>query len=332
MKKVLRIVGFILAIIVIAIAGFLTYLKTGLPKIAHAQTIKIEPTKELVARGAYLANHVCLCVDCHSERDWTKYCAPLVPGTIGQGGECFDQKFGFPGAFYSKNITPYNLSSWNDGDLYRTITTGVTKDDKALFPLMPYLNYGKMDPNDIKAIIAYIRTLPAVKNDVPESKPDFPMNFIINTIPAEATPKSMPAKTDAVAYGQYVINAADCRECHTKQDKGKEVGEPFAGGFEFKMPDGSVIRSANITPDNETGIGQFTREMFKMKFKMFADSNYHSPVIKPGQVNTIMPWDNYAGMDTADLGAIYTYLRTVKPVKNQVNHFSPAAANSTAGL
>ncbi|HXB13226.1 MAG TPA: cytochrome C, partial [Bacteroidia bacterium] len=305
-------------------AGFLTYLKTAYPKIAPPQEIKIESTAQLVARGSYLANHVCLCVDCHSQRDWTKYCAPLVQGTIGQGGEAFDQKFGFPGAFYSKNITPYHLANWTDGEIYRTITTGVNRDGKALFPLMPYLNYGKLDPNDVKAIIAYIRTLPSVSKDVPESKADFPMNFIINTIPTEAKPQSIPAKTDKVAYGFYMINAADCRECHTKQDKGKEVGEPFAGGFEFNMPNGTVIRSANITTDKETGIGAWTKEMFIKKFKMFADSNYHCPTVQPGQTNTIMPWDNYAGMDSTDLDAIFAYLQTVKPVKNQVLHFSPA--------
>jgi hypothetical protein len=189
---------------------------------------------------------------------------------------------------------------------------------------MPYLNYGKLDPNDVKAIIAYIRTLPAVHNDVPESKADFPMSFIINTIPEEAKPQTIPAKTDKLAYGYYMINAADCRECHTRQDKGKEVGEPFAGGFEFNMPDGTVIRSANITPEKETGIGAWTKEMFLRKFKMFADSNYHAPTIQPGQTNTIMPWDNYAGMDSTDLDAIFAYLQTVKPVKNQVVHFSPA--------
>jgi len=326
MKKVLKVIGIVVGVIVLGIGGFLTYLKTAYPKIAPPQAMKIDATPELIARGFYLANHVCLCVDCHSKRDWTKYCAPLVSGTIGQGGELFDQKFGFPGSFYSRNITPYHLASWTDGELYRTITTGVSKDGKALFPLMPYLNYGKLDKNDVRAIIAYIRTLPSVQNDVPDSKPDFPMNFIINTIPTEADPQQMPPKSDRVAYGKYMINAANCRECHTKQDKGKEVGEPFAGGFEFPMPDGSLARSANITPDMETGIGQWTEDMFVKKFKMFSDSNYHSPTLKPGQANTIMPWDMYAGMDTTDIGAIFAYLRTVKPVKNQVVHFSASVA------
>jgi len=322
MKKILKWIGYLVAIVIIAVAGLLTYLKTALPKLAAAPEMKIQSTPELVKRGEYLATKVCLCVDCHSERDFSRYGGPLVPNTIGQGGEVFDQKFGFPGSLVPYNITPYHLGNWTDGELYRTITTGLDKDGKALFPLMPYQNYGKLDPNDIKALIAYIRTLPSITKDNPTSSLDFPMNFIVNTIPAEATPQPIPAKTDQIAYGKYLVTAATCDGCHTKQEKGKIVGEPFAGGFVFAMPDGSTIRSANITPDNETGIGQLTREMFIKRFKMFTDSNYHAPTLKPGQANTIMPWDMYGGMDTTDLGAIYSYLRTIKPVKNVVLHFS----------
>ncbi len=108
MKKAIKIIVTILSIFVVGAAGFLTYLKTAYPKIAPPQEIKIESTPQLIARGSYLANHVCLCVDCHSQRDWTKYCAPLMKGTIGQGGETFDQKFGFPGSILLKKY--YSLS------------------------------------------------------------------------------------------------------------------------------------------------------------------------------------------------------------------------------
>jgi hypothetical protein len=322
MKRVLKFLGIIIGVVVIAIAGVLTYIGTAFPKIKAATTMKVIATPEMLKRGSYLANRVCLCVDCHSERDTTKYGMPLIPGTIGQGGEVFDHKVSFPGTFFAKNITPYNLGTWTDGELYRAITTGVDKDGKALFPVMPYQNYGKLDTNDVKALIAYIRTLPPVKKDIPPSKADFPMNFIMNTIPQEAIPQTMPAKSNVVAYGQYIATAASCTDCHTKKNNGKFVGELFAGNFEFHMPDGSIIRSANITPDKETGIGAWTKEMFLAKFKMYADSNYHAPAVKPGQTNTIMPWDNYSGMDSSDLTALFAYLQTVKPVKQLINHFS----------
>ena len=53
------------------------------------------------------------------------------------GGDVFDQKFGFPGKYYAKNITPEGISRYTDGELFRVITTGVTKEGKALFPVMP---------------------------------------------------------------------------------------------------------------------------------------------------------------------------------------------------
>jgi hypothetical protein len=71
----------------------------------------------------------------------------------------------------------------------------------------------------------------------------------------------------------------------------------------------------------------WTKEIFLAKFKMYADSNYHIPSVKPGQANTMMPWDNYSKMDSADLMALFAYLQTVKPVKQQVNHYSPPAGN-----
>lgn len=323
MKRVLKFLGILILGVVVAIAGVLTYIVKAFPKVKAAPVMKIVATPEMLKRGSYLANCLCLCVDCHSERDFTKYGGPLVPGTIGQGGEPFDHSVGFPGTFYSRNITPYNLGTWTDGEIYRAITTGVDKDGKPLFPVMPYQNYGKLDTNDIKAVIAYIRTLPPVKNDVLASKADFPMNVIMHTIPQEATPQAMPPKSDLVGYGKYVATAASCIDCHTKTDKGKFVGELFAGDFEFHMPDGSTIRSANITPDKETGIGTWSKEIFLAKFKMYADSNYHAPTVKTGQANTLMPWDNYSKMDSFDITALFAYLQTVKPVKQQVTHYSP---------
>jgi hypothetical protein len=126
-----------------------------------------------------------------------------------------------------------------------------------------------------------------------------------------------------------MATASACQECHTKQVKGQVVGELFAGGFEFQMPDGAIIRSANITPDKQTGIGAWTKDMFIKKFKMFADSNYHAASILPGMANTVMPWNMYCGMDTTDLGAIFAYLQTVKPVSNTVVHFTPSQAQAS---
>ena len=325
MKKLLKIVMYLFLLLIVGIAGLLTYVKLALPDVEKAQELKVELTPEKISRGSYLANHVTVCMDCHSTRDFSLFAAPPKKGTEGMGGDRFDETMGFPGVYYAKNITPAGIAGYTDGELYRLITTGVNKKGEAIFPVMPYPYYGKMDPEDVKAIIAYIRTLPPIKSNVPESKSNFPMNFIINTIPQNADPQKTPPKSDKVAYGRHLANMSACIECHTQVEKGQIIKElMYGGGREFQFPDGSVLKSANITPDVETGIGKWTEEEFIKKFKSFADSAYVSPKVAPGEFNTIMPWTMYAGMTEEDLSAIYAYLRSVPPMKNQVVKFSKA--------
>lgn len=316
MRKFLKVLGILLLIVLVAVVGLAAYVKLALPDVGDAPDLKVVSTPELVKRGDYLANNVMVCMDCHSTRNWNEFAAPIVPGTLGKGGEIFDQKMGFPGTYYSANITPAGIKDWTDGEIFRAITTGVRKSGKPIFPVMPHHNYGKLDAEDIKAVIAYIRSLPPIENTVPQSSSDFPMNFIINTIPSKAHLTTRPAATNEVEYGKYMATAASCGECHTPFEKGKLLTEFYmAGGRVFELPAGTLI-SANITPDPETGIGNWTKEAFISKFKMYRDSaNAHMKVDFIKEYNTIMPWNMYAGMTDEDLGAIYTYLKSLKPIK-----------------
>ena len=317
--------GILLLTIVVAIAGFLTYAKVVLPDVGPAPDLTVEATHERIERGRYLAHSVTVCLDCHATRDWSKFSGPITPGTLGKGGDRFDESVGFPGVYFAKNITPAGIGRYTDGELYRVITTGVNKEGRSMFPVMPYLYYGKMDDEDIYSIIAFIRTLEPIENQVPESTSNFPMNFILNTIPQKGTPVKRPDPSDLLAYGAYMVNASGCIECHTQVDKGQIIQElAFSGGREFAFPDKSVVRSANITPDEETGIGKLSKEAFIQKFKAYADSSYVIPDVRPGEYNSIMPWTMYAHMTEEDLGAIYAYLHSIKPVKNLVVKFTPA--------
>lgn len=315
----------LLILIVIFIIGALSYLKFALPNVGAAPEMKVESTPEKIARGEYLANHVSVCIDCHSSRDWSKFSGPPIEGTFGKGGETFDQKFGFPGSYISKNITPAGIGSWTDGELFRAITTGVNKDGKALFPIMPYPHFGTMDEEDVKCIITYIRTLKPIEFTPAKSKSDFPMSLIINTIPEKANFQKRPPASDILNTGKYIANAAGCIECHTKFEKGKLIeGTEFGGGREFPFPDGSTLRSANITPDTETGIGNWSKDQFISLFHSRSDSTTLHTNLKPGDFNTMMPWTMYGKMTDQDLEAIYTYLKTVKPIKNSVEKFTTA--------
>ncbi len=313
-KWIKRIV--IALVLIIAIA--LGYLKLALPNVGKPEELKIVATPEMIARGAYLANHVTVCIDCHSKRDWTKFSGPPIAGTEGMGGDAFTKEFGFPGSFYAKNITPEGVGKWTDGELLRAVSCGVNRDNKAFFPVMPYPYYGHMDKEDIIAIIAYIRTLKPIKNNVPPSEPEFPMSIILNTIPQKASFTKRPEKAVNATYGAYIVNAAGCSECHTNAIKGKKVeGMDFAGGREFVVP-GKTIVSANITPDKETGIGYWTEDAFVSKFKSFEDKSKLADIKSPSDFQSMMPWSMYAGMDSLDLKAIFAYLQTLKPIKNKV--------------
>ncbi|MCB0771423.1 MAG: cytochrome C, partial [Flavobacteriales bacterium] len=124
MKKIVKAIVAILILLAIVIVGAITYVTQALPDIDPPADLKVEVTPERIERGEYLANSVCVCMDCHSTRDWNAFAAPLVEGTLGKGGEKFDRTMNFPGEFYSKNITPFALANWSDGEIYRAITSG----------------------------------------------------------------------------------------------------------------------------------------------------------------------------------------------------------------
>jgi len=287
---VLKIILIVFFLFVIVVVGLLTYVKTSLPDVGDAPHFKVEIRPERVSCREYIANSVAVCMDCHSTRKWTKFSWALVEGTLGMGGEIFDRKFGFPGTYISKNITPFGVGDWTDGELFRAITSGVDKDGNALFPLMPHPSYGQISEEDVASIIPSIRTLDPIENNPGESESDFPMNFIINTIPKPPSFNNIPARGDREEYGKYLTVMAACADCHTVQVKGKKVeGMVMAGGFEFPLPTGGIVRSQNLTPHIETGIGNWTEEAFVARFKVYADTNYVPPTVKKGEFNSAMP-------------------------------------------
>lgn len=321
MKKIMKVLLIIVGVLVCAILLIVSYLKFMLPNVGDAPELTVEVTPERVQRGEYLANHVTVCMDCHSTRDWSKFAGP-IGGEIGEGGERFTKEMGFPGEIYSPNITPHNLKEWTDGEIFRAITTGVNKHGKALFPVMPYASYGSMDKEDIYSIIAYLRTLKPIATETPERSLDFPVSLLVNTIPVPANPVTKPDVSDKVNYGKYLVNASGCVDCHSKvDDKGQLIaGTEFGGGREFAAP-GGTLRTPNIT-SHETGIGSWTAELFIQKFKLYTDSSYVSPNLTPADFNTLMPWTMYAGMTNSDLEAIFLYLQSVNKINNKVEIWS----------
>lgn len=325
MKRLIKIGSIVIGILVILIISGSVYFNATYPKSVPAPEVKVEMTAERIERGKYLANNVALCMDCHSTRDFSKYSGPIKPGTEGMGGEIFGKEMGLPGTIPVKNITPAALGNWTDGEIIRALTSGINKHGEALFPIMPYENFYGMSEEDLYSIVAYIRTLEPIKNEVGEKELDFPVNFIEKTLPLDSyKPTKAPDKSDLKAYGKYLVTIASCNHCHTPTKDGEPIaGMEYAGGAEVKLPFG-IIRGANLTPDVETGLGAWTKDQFIQRFKSMATDQVKNMEIQPGSFNTIMPWTMYGGMSEEDLGAIYEYLHSLKPVKNMVVKFTPA--------
>lgn len=330
MKRLLKILGVLLLLVFAIGAGVVLYITKALPNVNAPADLKVEITPERIERGRYLANSVCVCMDCHAQRDWNLFAAPPKPGTQGAGGDRFDRSMQFPGEFYAKNITPFALKDWTDGEIYRAITSGVSKDGHPFFPVMPYPNYNRLATEDVHSIIAYLRSLEPIATDpYPASEIDFPVNIIMRTIPEPPHPMTRPEPGDP-DYGAYMANAAACIECHTHSEKGERIGEPFAGGFAFNLPNGAVLRSANITPHPTDGIGAWDKDTFIARFKQYTDSSYVPPHVdwQAGDFQTIMPWSMYATMNEEDLGAIYDYLRAQPAVAGRPEKWTPPPAGS----
>jgi hypothetical protein len=341
MKRLLKWIAVIVGSFCLIALGAVIYIVSALPRVAAAdQTLTIESTPGRVQRGEYLANHVAGCAGCHSVRDWNVNGHPIKPGTEFQGGDpLFDERIGLPGQVYAKNLTPYNLKRYSDGELVRVLRTGVRRDGQPLFPMMPYQAFASMTQEDLYSVIAYLRSLPTKVNDVPDHRLQPLASLIVHTIPRDAGP--FPPAIDrgnTVAYGQYLVKMASCTDCHTPVDAQSHApvaGMYLAGGLELQYLDstlrphrgGGVLRVPNITPDAVTGIGSWSREAFLARFADWRGDKLTAKHIKldldRGDYMPLMPYAAFAGMTDADLGAIYDFLRTIPAVNHGVVRFDP---------
>jgi mono/diheme cytochrome c family protein len=316
-KTIWKIAGYTAGAIIVLIAGAIIYI-TGFSLRTKPTPLQVDGTPARMTAGGYLANHVMVCIDCHSTRDWKSFSGPIVAGTEGMGGEVFSEEMGFPGRFVARNITPYALKNWTDAELFRAITQGIDKRDMPLFPVMPYPYYGTLDREDIYSIMAYLRSLPEIPSKTEPSYTGFPFSIIMYLIPKKPEFVQKPEKGNTVEYGKYLVKAAVCIDCHTVARRGKiDRTKAFTGGREFIMP-GKTVASANLTPSLKTGIGRWSPEAFIARFKGYDPTVIRMPKAEDVGFNTVMPWSMYAGMDSVDLRAMYTYLQTLEPVENEV--------------
>ncbi len=326
-----RVLLWILLAIVVIIAGGAAFLFLHQPTHVAAADIKVPMTPERIARGKYLFENLADCDGCHSERDFTRVGAPVVPSGRGKGNVLSARLKGLPGLVVAPNITPdpeTGIGKWTDGEKIRAIREGVDNTGRALFPMMPYPNFRKMSDEDVQSVVAYLDALPPVRNPLPVTKLDFPVNLFIKFAPEPAGAVAPPDRANRVKYGEYLTSMGGCADCHTPFQNGQPVvAKTLSGGRVFEMPAGTVV-SANITPDQETGIGKWAEDFFQKKFYDYRDYAVSGPPPLPGpQAFTLMPWLGMSQLQPDDLSAIYAWLRTVKPIHNYIE-MHPAAPKS----
>ncbi len=332
MKLFIRIVLGLFVLVILVIGSGVLYLRYGFPNEIPVHAIQVpKGDTALIARGKYLTHYVTPCFVCHSPRDHHKFSEPFLEDSLGAGKLGFGKMEEFPGQLYFHNITPYHLGDWSDGELYRVLTSGVRKNGEPVFPLMPYEAIGRMDSMDVISIIAYLRTLKPINKPSGESEVDFPINLFVRMGPKRPEPIPLATQNTIEDRGHYLANIGGCRICHTPIDDKNQLlpGQDYSGGRLFILGDGARVTSANITPEQETGIGYWSEDAFVARFRSYANVA-SMPNLAHGDRQTSMPWTGYAHMKDEDLRAIYRYLKTVKPIRNdKENTFEPARAQAS---
>jgi len=311
MKWVKRIVLVLVALLAAAIATVVVFFYVLHPKKRDAPDVKAPSTPEAIARGSYLANHLIGCVGCHTEIDETRPGDAIVATKLLAGREFVSDLL--PGRIVASNLTPdpdTGIGAWTDGELMRAIREGIGKDGRALFPIMPYPHLRRLPDDDTLAIIAYLRSVPAIRNQLPATTLDFPVSMFIRLAPAplDGNPPAWP--TEPTERGKILLETMGCIDCHTPLDKGKFVeSKLYAGGNKFTGPFGTV-HASNITSDPATGIGSYSDDDLMRVFREGKG--------KDGRTLWVMPWTMFQGTEEADLRALIAGLRTLRPIPNVV--------------
>ncbi|WP_347310846.1 cytochrome c [Defluviimonas sp. SAOS-178_SWC] len=290
----------------VAAASAAALLALGLPVRAQDEA--------LVKRGEYLVNGPAACSNCHATRnpDFTIPAGMEFAGGFHIVDPAFD--------VYTANITPdteTGIGDWTDDQIIKAIREGVDPEGKVIFPPMPVPTYNNMSDDDVKAIVAYLRTLPAVNHEVGESTWNIPLQAMP---PAKGAPA--PSADDPVAYGGYLVEAvAHCFECHTPMGPtGPDLARLGAGGMLITLAPGVTATTPNITPDPETGIGGWSDDEIR---------NAIISGVRPdgGHVSPPMPVQWFANMTQGDLDAVVAFLKTIPAVSNKVERTDFQKAN-----
>jgi mono/diheme cytochrome c family protein len=311
--KIGRLSGAIIALILLIFVGFSAYAllsvrhtgneQAGQPAVAGAPA----DLTTILARGEYLTR-AADCAACHTAPGGEPYA----------GGVAFTLPMG---TIYSSNINADNetgIGSWSDDDFVRALHAGVNKAGQPLYPAFPYASYTALSRDDILAIKAYLFSLPTVHAPARPNDLSFPFNqrWAISYWNALFLKKQRfepdPGKSEAWNRGAYLATAlGHCGECHTPRN--------FA--FALKHHDdlaGEELqgwKAYNITSDKDHGIGAWSDEELAM---YLSQGHAAGRGTASGPMSEVIQ-NSLQYLTPADISALVTYLRDVKPQQGGVS-------------
>jgi hypothetical protein len=312
----------------LAVAGALALATAGCggKYVRPVGNVKVEATPERLVRGGYLVNQVCACGGCHTTREHGSIAREpeRTDGFLG-GGNIFVAK-GMSDGIWIPNITPdveTGVGAWSDDELMRAIRDGVSRDGHFLLPFMPFGAYRFMSDEDVRAVVAYLRSVPAFKQGKPHAENQLGLlpRLLFTKIGVQmhlpVHDVAGPDKKDRLKVGEYVATIGACSECHSLTKKGprKRDDPQYLAGSEGPMEDPSFgkVWARNLTPDKETGLGKYFPDQIKQAIRNGTrlDGKRMAP-----PMSIMLP--HYSGIAEDDLDALVAYLKTVPPARHQV--------------
>lgn len=313
MKKIIKWAAYILGLLLLVIILVFAFFQIkGIPSY---QTVNfdydIEYTPQRVERGGKLVKS--LCIGCHINRQLSNL----------SGGQMLDAPEEF-GMIYAPNITndaQYGIGGWTDAEIVYLLRTGIKRDGSYAPPYMAKLPM--LSDEDMASVISFLRSNdPMVKASSTPDKPCEPSfltkvlsNTVFKPFPMPQGEIMDPDTSNSVELGKYLAFNLECYSCHSADFKTNNFLEPekskgyFAGGNKTLNLSRDLMLTANLTPDKETGIGNWTKEQFVR-------------AVKSGQVESgnalRYPMNPYVHFTEKEIGAIYDYLRTIPAIKNEV--------------
>jgi hypothetical protein len=296
-----------------------------------------------IARGDYLVNHVAACGDCHTPRDAM---GTPIAGKLLAGNAAFadlNPADDTVGLLPAPNLTPdkaTGLGNWTDEQVKAAFLNGVDDEDEPLLSVMPYYVFHNMTDDDADSIVMYLRSIPAVKNEIPERQDlGFPV-IQAQPVPSSDLPDTTLEPSDPnyerAQNGRYLAaNVGVCLECHTEHDPQGEVplmlDKLFQGNEVFTREQlhlppifPEAIYSSNITP-GENGIKDWTPEDVVKVLKEGIDDEGQAlcPPMPFG------PMGAFGGLSDSDARDIGIYLTTLEPA--DTDPIAMCVAPGTAG-